>query len=1070
MNTAPHDPFAGPVLQARLPLTEAQREVWLSCQLHPEAMLAYNEGGTLSFEGPLEVAALRTALQTLIERHEALRGSFSPDGRWMMVREPWTLALPVEEIGEDPARRGALEQAEMAQPFDLERGPLIRWRLLRESPTRHHLIRVAHHAIFDGWSAWVLAQEAGKLYSAQVAGQAAALDEAPRYGDYAETERAFVASAEGRAHLDYWLTLLRDPPAALDLPHDRPRPAQRRFAARRLDVRLDASLVGRLRRLGAQHNASLVATTLAGFATLLHRLTGAEDLIVALAAAGQSFHQQGSLVGHAVNLLPLRLRPRPGQTYRELLAETRGAVLDAFDHQGASFGSIVPQLAFERDPARPPLISAVFNIDVRSGDVIYQGVDTRYQVLERQAEVFDLFFNLVDNGQDLVLEASYNAALFSEDAMRQRLREYQQLLEGICADPGARLAELPLIDAATRQQLLEGYNPPAQPRSTATLDALLLAQAERRGSATAVLFGEQSQPYEALAAASARIAARLRALGAGPGTYVAVLLERSLEVPAALLGVLRSGAAYVALDPIFPAERVRQIVERSGACALLTQGALLAGLPALDCPRLTVEEALADPPVTLPAAALSPADPAYVVFTSGSTGTPKGVVLSHGGVVNCLQSLARAPGLGEHETALAVATLAFDFSVYEIFLPLLVGARLLIADRESTADGERLRALIERHEVSSVHATPATMRLLQAAGWNGRAGFRMVFGGEPLPPDLVAWLLPRIGEVWNIYGPTEITITSNLCRVESAEPPIPIGPPIANTRCYVVDALGQLQPPGVPGELWIGGAGVGLGYLHQPALTAERFGDDPFQPGGRIYRSGDLARWRADGQLECLGRIDQQVKLRGYRIELGEIEHALCQHPAVAEAVCGLRERSPGDLRLVAWYVAASGTDSGELRRHLREQLPAYMVPQSYLELPALPRLANGKIDRRGLPDPYASERPTQPLGEPPRAGTEQVLAELWQGLLGVGGISREDRFFDLGGHSLLAVQLSARIQARFGRRLPLRTVMMDRLAEAAAQLGDSAPAARVDAPPSADAAAVPPAPRRGWWVRLFGR
>lgn len=1045
-----HDPFAGEPLAAFVPSSESQREVWLATQFGTTGNLAYNEGLRIDFSGALDEPALRHALQTVIDRHEALRASFSPDGQSLLIAEQLPLQVPVRDLEslEPEARAAELAQLcaqEMGTAFDIEHGPLLRFLLVRMDERTHHLLFIAHHAICDGWSGAVVITELAALYSARVEGVEKLLPPAARYGDYSLIEQSFIESAEGQAHLDYWLAKLKDAPPPPQLPPDGT--GTQTLKAARLDLPLDADLIRQLRATGSAHGASLVATMLAGFASLLYRFTGQNDLVIGLAAAGQSFHEQKMLVGHCVNLLPLRLQVEGAAAFAEALKTTRGAVLDAFDHQGVTFGSLLPKLALSRDDDRPPLVSVVFNIDVRDDDIRHTGLEVAYHTLERQAETFELFINVVDNGKSLVLEASYQTALYSETLMRAYLQAFESLLRAVCRDAQTTLDTLPLLDAAQRARL-DGWNAHAQPVPDQPLHALLLATASRQPESTAVVFGDRQQSYAELDAASARIAQALRLLGAQPGNDVAVCLERGLSVPAALLGVLRSGAGYVALDPIFPPERVRNIVEQAGVRVLLTQTSLHQQFDDLPCMVLNVEDLLANESAidfdALSRVAVSGGDAAYIVFTSGSTGQPKGVVLTHAGVVNCLTSLAREPGLGAQETALAVATLAFDFSVYEIFLPLLVGARLVIADLDTTADGARLQALIAQHDITSIHATPATMRLLQAAGWEGKPDLRMVFGGEPLPRDLVAWLLPRIREIWNIYGPTETTITSNLCRITSAEGVIPVGGPIANVYCRVLDRHQQLLPPGVAGELYIGGAGVGRGYLQQPELTAERFIDDPDQTGGRLYRSGDLARWLPDGQIEILGRIDRQVKLRGYRVELGEIEYALAQHPAIAEAVATVLERSAGDARLIAYATLREGAEEpnpSELRSALRARLPGYMVPQQFVVLPALPRLANGKLDRKRLPDPFGGQLSSTAPRKAPQTKAELAVAAIWAGVLGQKDFSTDDRFGDLGGHSLLAVQVAAQLQARFGSKPALRSLMMDPLSVIAAGLGADEPA-----------------------------
>ena len=1041
---ATHNPFAGPTLSARLPLTEAQREVWLAAQIDPGANLAYNEAGTLTFIGALDVPALLASLQTLVDRHEVLRAGFSPNGQWLTVRESMQLEVPVIDISADPV--GLLAQYEHAaanQPFELVDSPLLRYQLLRAGPELHHLLRVAHHAIVDGWSCWVLSNELGQLYSAAVEGRDAALPPATRYGDYAQIEQDFVASAEGRSHLDYWLKTLDTPPNQLSLPHDLPRPSERTYEAGRVDVPIDPALVGRLRKLGAAHGASLVATTLAAFSTLLHRLSGAEDLIVGLAAAGQSFHNQSHLVGHAVNLLPLRLKPRGDMPFTALMAATRATVLDAFDHQGASFGTIVPELKFERDPARPPLVPIMFNIDVRSGDVVFSGLQTSYRTLERPAEIFELFVNMVDDGKSLLLECAYNRNLFTADAIRARMAEYGQLLAAVCDAPETRLADLPLLTPDEQQQI-DALNATAQPLPTAMLSALIAVQVARTPAAIAVRFGEATQSYAELEAHSNGIAAALAAAGAGAGCFVGVCLERSIDLPAALLAVLKTGAAYLPLDPEFPPERLAYYLEDAAAALVLCDAGSATKLVGNKATLLQLEELTGD--TGFASVTPEPDAPAYIIYTSGSTGQPKGVVVPHKALANFLLGMQQQPGMNATDVLAAVTTLSFDIAGLELWLPLVSGASVAILDRDTAMDGEQLKSALVRHGITIMQATPATWRLLLTAGWAGDpASFTACSGGEPLPRELAEQLLPRVKALWNLYGPTETTVWSTAHRITDASQPILIGQPIANTQCHVLDAALTAVPPGVTGTLWIGGAGLATGYHARPELTAERFVEH--SAFGRLYNTGDLARLTPQG-LECLGRIDFQVKLRGYRIELGEIEYALSRHAAVAESAVLVRERGPGDARLVAYVALKPGTESNasELRNAVRGFLPAYMLPQEFMMLPALPRLPNGKLDRKALPDPFSAIA-KRPAREPPLGAIEEMLAGLWAEVLGLrdlASISREDRFFDLGGHSLLAVRLAGRLAEKTGQRPGLRKLMMDPLLVIAAAL---APAGAVPPP-----------------------
>ncbi len=1078
---AEHNPFSGEPLVAFVPLSDPQNEVWLAASMEPAASLAYNEGLRLNLRGPLNVPALSGALQTLINRHESLRGIISPDGRSMGILAELTLELPLLDFSLAVSPQDELaktEAAEMRRVFDLEAGPLARFLLVKVADQQHHLIFIAHHVICDGWSGAVLMTELGLLYSAAVEGRSIELYPPQRYGDYSLIEQAFLHSDEGKTHEAYWLSQLAHSPPTLDLPGSKQRPRQRSYRANRIDVRLPAELVARVRAVGAANNASLVATVLAAFATLLHKLTAAEDLVIGLAAAGQALHNQPKLVGHCVNLLPLRLKPVAAMPFKEFLAQARLVVLDAFDHQGTTFGSLLPKLDLARDESRPPLVSVMFNIDVRDDHIALAGLDVDYDTLVRTGENFELYINAVDNGRDLLLETSYNSDLFTEADIRQRLDEFHTLLNALSAAPEQSLAALDF----TPPQVLKAaaaFNATAVPLPLHMLPAQIFAQAVQNPEATAITVGTTASSYAQLEARANTLAARMTAAGAGKGCFVGVCLGRSAELPAALLAVMKTGAAYLPLDPDFPPERLAYTLKDSGAVLLVSETGL-AGKFAAECPTLNVDEVSGALPFQ--AVPLAAADPAYIIYTSGSTGAPKGVVVPHGALTNFLASMAINPGLKSDDVLAAVTTISFDIAGLELWLPLSIGASLVLLDRDTVMDGERLKAALEQSWATVMQATPSTWRLLLAAGWQGSASLRALCGGEPLPRELAEQLLPKVAALHNLYGPTETTIWSTVFQVLRADAPILIGRPIANTQCHVLDASLRPLPPGITGELFIGGAGLALGYHARPELNAERFITHPSL--GRLYRTGDLARLSADG-LECLGRNDFQIKLRGYRIELGEIEYAISRNAHVAESVALVREKSAGDQRLVAYVVKrdGAGLTVSELRASLRNFLPAYMLPQEYVFLTELPRLPNGKLDRSKLPDPFASLQPAA-AKIAPRSQAEKAIAAIWAELLQIplARIGIDDRFLDLGGHSLLATQAAAAIRKALSMRLALRSLMMDPLAIIAAGLATAAPdtgkapaaAAGVEssAPPGRISAADenPARPKSGWMDRILKR
>ncbi|MDP3859245.1 MAG: amino acid adenylation domain-containing protein [Stagnimonas sp.] len=1081
-----HDPFAGPALSAVAPITESQREIWLACQMDELATLAYNEASEITWHGPVDAQRLADCWREVVQRHEALRACFSPDGEWLCIRAELALEVPIRDLssfGADERRlvlQGLRREAVQSR-FDLEQGPLLRVSIVKLGPSEHRVFFVAHHIVVDGWSAAEIYQNIAALYDAKSGKAGPPLAPALSYCAFARDEAAWRQSEEGHATEQYWLAQFQDSLPSFELPADRPRNSDRSFAGARVDRRLDPQLVAALRRVGSANGASLVATTLAAFGVLLHRLSGAEDLVVGLAAAAQSYLGKNGLVGHAVNLLPLRLRPAADLPFADYLKDTRGVLLDAFEHQRFSFGSLLPKLKIARDPGRPPLVPVVFNIDVRNDPISPQGVAVAYRSLNREYENFELFVNAVDDGSTLTFECAYNSALFEPATLEAWMDRFEVLLRGLVADPAMPLARVPLLSEAERERVLDLPNRTERPIPPGGLHTRIELAAARNPQSIAVRYQDQQQSYAELEARANQIAAELVQQGAAPGRYVALALQRGLELPAALLGILKTGAAYLPLDPEFPADRLAYYLQDSGAVLVLSDRATRPRLPPLSLPALLLEDIGPAPVPTLPPV---PADaPAYVIYTSGSTGKPKGVVVSHRNLVNFLASMAEQPGLSAGDCLLAVTTVSFDIAGLELFLPLTVGATVVIADRDTAADGELLKAELARSRANTLQATPSTWRLLLAAGWPGAPGFRAYSGGEPLPRELAEALLPRVGALWNLYGPTETTVWSTASRVTDPTR-IAIGRPIANTRCYVLDPRGQPLPQGAVGELWIGGRGVAIGYHARPELTDERFQRDPYStvPGARMYRSGDLAKWGRDGQLECLGRIDFQVKLRGYRIELGEIEYELSQYPAVAESAVLVRERAAGDARLVAYVALKEGAQAtlSELRQHLRELLPPYMIPQSFVDLPALPRLPNGKLDRKALPDPFAGLAEAAAPKTPPRSYAERRIAEIWQQVLGVSGIGVDDRFFDLGGHSLLAAQVAGQLRREHGAVVPLRRLLMDPLALIAKSCEDrliepppEPPPVPADSPRPAELRIPSKAPepkRPGFWARLFGK
>jgi len=1053
-----YDPFAGEALLRSVPSTEPQREMWLADSMGREASLAYNESVAVRLRGALDVAAMQRALRGLLERHEALRSTFTADGLTMNVNAAGAMEIPVSDVSglppeERAARIATAERDQVERPFDLANGPLFRAEILRIAAAEHIVFLTSHHIVCDGWSAGVLIRDLAAGYVGT------ALAPAARFSDYAVDQRAVESSPASADDERYWTGRFAGSlPPPLELPADRARPPRRTTASRRIDHEVDAAWVKAVKKLGARNGGSFFVTMLAGFAAVLNRLTGETDVTVGIPAAGQSATGLDTLVGNCVNTLALRTQIDPDADFAALIAAMRSTVLDGMEHQGMTLGTLLRKLPLPRDPARLPLVNVVFNVDlaIAPDSVQFPGLEFDVRAVPRAFETYELFINAVEHPGGLRIECQYNQDLYDEATVRRWLVSLQTLLAAATTAPaGTPLGTLDVLGPEERA-LLDAFNATtADTRPERLVHEVVAAAAHQTPDRTAVVVGSggAAVTYRQLEARAAAIARRLRAEGVGPGQLVGLCVERGADMVAALLGILKSGAGYVPLDPAFPRERIAFMVDDARLRVCVTDASSEACLPTGSL-RLRLDTITdGGPDSAVPSApGATPEDVAYVIYTSGSTGRPKGVRVPHRAVVNFLVGMQERPGLTAEDRLVAVTTLSFDIAVLELLLPLTVGATVVLATRDQASDGVALRALLESSRATVLQGTPATWRLLIEAGWQGGARFRALCGGEPMSPGLASDLLARTGAVWNMYGPTETTVWSTCWRVAAPDVGIRIGTAIANTQIWIVDGRGQPCPLGARGELVIGGTGVTLGYLDRPELDAEKFATVAAANGARCYRTGDIARFHSDGQLECFGRTDHQVKIRGYRIELGEIETGLQAHPAVKQAVVLAREDRPGDVRLVAYVVPAAGqspASEDDLRDHLRRSLPDYMLPAHVMSLAVMPLLPNGKVDRRALPAPRPVASARQEMVAP-RDDAEAKVAEVFQELLAIPRISIDDDFFALGGHSLLAAQAAARLARHFGRIIPMRQLFeTPTAARLAAAIGRAAAAEQGDAPPA---------------------
>jgi amino acid adenylation domain-containing protein len=1040
-----------------VPLTESQMEIWLSAQLSDAASCAFNESVSLKLQGPLDPAALQQALDRILERHDALRATFSATGEDMRFSAAAPLHYPVTDLSgksaEDAAGvYAALLDADARSAFDLVKGPLFRAHLVKFAADSHVLVLTAHHIICDGWSINVIVNELAGLYGSSCRGAASGLPAPLAFSAYART-LAQRDPAEMARTERFWLDEFKQIPPPLELPTDRPRPAEKSFSGASVCRRIDAALYQAVKKAGARHGSTLFVTLLAAFQALMGRLANQDEVVVGVPTAGQSLLEDQILVGHCVNFLPLRGAWGPETKTAAFLAATAKRVLDAYEHQDYTFGTLVRKLALPREAGRVPLAEIQFNLERLSERIEVAGLEIDVEPNAKAHVNFDLFLNVIESAQGLRMDCDFNTDLFDAPTIAHWLDCYQALLEAIVADAAGPLCRAPCVPAADRMLMARSNDTAADFPRNSSVHALIEARAKATPRAIAAQFGDETLTYEALDRRANQLANYLLERVAGPledGALVGVSVDRSLDMLVSLLAVWKAGCAYVPLDPMHPAARLRHILSETDVAALISDGSENALLVGRNTPVIDVRTeagAIAQAPTSAPAAQTDPSSLAYVIYTSGSTGLPKGVEIPHRAVVNLLHAMAREPGLDHDDVFLAVTTLSFDIAVLELFLPLIVGARVVIAERDAVIDGFRLLRQLDAVKATAMQATPASWRLLLEAGFVAKPGFKMLCGGEALPRELADRLGRGAGELWNLYGPTETTVWSSCVRVLPGKAPITVGGPIANTQFHILDRHDQPLPLGVPGQLHIGGAGVARGYYKRPPLTAEKF---PTHVLGseRLYRTGDLARWLPDGALQILGRIDHQIKLRGFRIELGEIEAVLMQKANLAAVAVILREDVPGTPRIAAYYVekADSVRTPEALRELLALDMPEYMLPSAWVRLEALPLSPNGKLDRAALPTPNAVDGAKEEFVAASGA-MESTLTKIFAEVLNLPRVGATADLLRLGADSIQLFQITARAN-RAGVGITAKQLLQHRNAAALARsMGKAA----------GDGAATPP-------------
>ncbi|MEH2448289.1 MAG: amino acid adenylation domain-containing protein [Nostoc sp.] len=1064
--------------EGELPLSFAQQRLWFLDQMEPGNSF-YNISRTVLLKGSLNVAALEQSINEIVRRHEVLRTSFTDvDGRPVQkIASALNITLPIIDLGKLSQEEREVEVRRLAslqarQSFNLTEDALLRTSLLRLEEEEHVLVFTIHHIVADGWSAGVIVREVAALYESFSSGKPSSLlDLSIQYADFAIWRRQWLQTEVQLSQIAYWKQQLGGKLPVLQLPTDRPRPAIQTFRGRKQSWQIPKILTEALKSLSRQEAVTLFMTLLAAFKTLLYRYTNQADILIGSPIANRNRTEIEPLIGFFVNTLVLRTDLSLNPSFKELLRRVREVTLDAYAHQDLPFEQLVEELQPERNLSHTPMFQVMLILQNAPMEVFkLPGVILSPMEVETETAMFDITLFLTETEQGLMGVFEYNSDLFDAATINRMQGHFQILLEGIVANPDRHLSDLPILTATEQQQLLVDWNQTSADYPSSCIHQLFEAQVEETPDAVAVVFEDQQLTYQELNIRANQLAQYLQELGVLPEILVGICVERSLDMVVGLLGILKAGAAYVPLDPAYPHERLAFMLEDAQVSVLLTQQKLMAILPKYQGKVVYLDtdwQKIGQQSNCHLISQVTTKDLAYVIYTSGSTGKPKGVQILHQALVNFLSAMRLNIRLTQEDILLSVTTLSFDIAALEIYLPLIVGARLIVVSREVAVDGTQLLERLISSDTTVIQATPATWRLLLTSGWQGRWSLKILCGGEALDRELANQLLERSTELWNLYGPTETTIWSAAHQVETTnnvkgrDGIISIGRPIANTEFYILDENLQLVPVGVPGELHIGGLGLALGYLNQPELTLQKFIPNPFNntSTSRLYKTGDLVRYRLDGTIEYLGRIDHQVKVRGFRIELGEIETLLSQNPEVQQAVVLVQESQPDNKRLIAYIVPnlqsqnidelGLGTPSydeqisqwksvwdfyannplkakltrdlvPQLRRFLQEKLPEYMVPSAFVMLEALPLTPNGKVDRRSLVASGLTQVELEEIFVAPSTPVEEILAGIWADVLDLAQVDIHDNFFELGGHSLVATRVISQIQKVFQVKLPL--------------------------------------------------
>ncbi len=1022
------------------PVSFAQQRLWFLDQLVPGNPF-YNVPTAVRLIGSLDIAALEHTFNEIVRRHEALRTTFRMvSGQPVQVIAPsLSIPLPVVDlqqlsVAEREAQVKLLATAEFQHPFDLAQGPLLRVKLLQLSGSEHVLVVIIHHIVADGWSIGVLMRELRALYAAKASGQPSPLADLPiQYADFAHWQRQWLQAEVLTTQLAYWQHQLAGC-TSLDLP-TKTRPALPTFRGTRQYLMLPTRLSKAIATLSEREGVTLFMTLLAAFQTLLYRYTGQEDILIGSPIANRNRSEIEGLIGFFVNSLVLRTDLSGNPTFRELIRRVREVTLGAYAHQDLPFERLVEELQPERDLNRNPLFQVVFALQNAPLETLeLPGLTLSPLNIDPGTARFDLEFQLVECLDSLGVVVVYSTDLFDQITITRMLEHFQALLESIVTDPQQRLANLSLLTEIERHQLLSWNHNQADYPKNLCIHQRFEAQVERSPEAVAVVFESQQLTYQDLNRRSNKLAHYLRKLGVGPEVLVGIYVERSVEMIVGVLGILKAGGAYLPLDPTYPQQRLSFMLSDSQVSILLTQQRWVESLVPHEIQLVCLDKDILPHSPTEDVFdsnenpySLTNDNLAYVIYTSGSTGKPKGVLSQHQGLYNLAQAQHQVFNLKRQNRILQFASLSFDASIFEIVMALGIGATLCLAREESLKSGAALLQLLQDRQITNVTLPPTVLSILPAEKLPALE--IIVSAGEACSADIARRWATASRQFFNAYGVTEATIWSTTDKFgDSKDQPPAIGQPIANTQVYLLDSQLQPVPFGARGELYISGSGLARGYLNRPELTAESFIPHPWsqKPGVRLYKTGDIARYRADGKIEFLGRMDSQVKLRGFRLELGEIESLLGQHPAVQQTVVIVREDVPGNNRLVAYVVLnQQALITSELRCFLKQNLPDYMVPSTFVVLEALPLTPNGKVDRQALPIPEKLNPEIERAFVAPRTPMEEKLAHIWAQLLNLEQVGIHDNFFELGGDSLLTMRLMDQIYNQLDQQLPLSELFL---------------------------------------------